>query len=592
MVTLLSVLFLSSWWNKYLSPMSGGELTSVYLYRCGLLPYRDYFASAPPGTTLIALALSNLFGNHLIAYWAFGATLRVIGAVCAYLWLCRLVRPIWAIFAVICAFVFSSVDIADTPYFYNHLASTFSLLAAFALTGTFERSWKHRAFFGLLSGLLLGSSLLIKQTTGVISFAMLIGSLCLLFGSKKAWGRLSVALVSFSVGITIPVLGLLSWFYAKGILPAFIDQVFVRGPSSKGGALMSLLRPITMTIRYTDFSVPAFLCLVLVAISWIAYIQVKQNEMHTDSYWWLALPALLFALLIGKNTSIPPLQLHTTFMSITYLAMVGCLSICFWAAANLLFGCWKKKNHTDLVMMAAVGFACAYALSISWPAFEVMIFPGAALLFALVLEWGGPSRISPLVRSMIITSLLFLVTVSVVRKHNTPFYWGRWTEPPLITSTYEAKAPELTGFKLSPWTASFFDNVSETIQTYSGPEDRIFVYPNMPILYALANRLPATFGLTHWVDVCPDFVADTDAQRLISSPPAVIVVHPDLPEELANEEAIFRGGQHSGIRNILIALKVIRPQYQVVGLYQVPGHPVPIQVWALTTTLMHKMQQE
>jgi hypothetical protein len=123
--------------------------------------------------------------------------------------------------------------------------------------------------------------------------------------------------------------------------------------------------------------------------------------------------------------------------------------------------------------------------------------------------------------------------------------------------------------------------VSKTVRAYSRPEDRIFVYPNMPILYGLAQRLPATFGLSHWVDVCPDFVAAADALRLLSRPPAVIVVHRDLPGEITTEELLFRNGRRSDVREVLAALDSLSPRYQVVGIYPVPGHPVPIQVWAL-----------
>jgi hypothetical protein len=229
--------------------------------------------------------------------------------------------------------------------------------------------------------------------------------------------------------------------------------------------------------------------------------------------------------------------------------------------------------------MAAVGFACAYALSISWPAFEVMIFPGAALLIALALDWGGPSRISSLVRGIAVTLLLVLVASATARKHATPYYWGRWTEPPLESSMVEPKAPELRGFVLSPWTASFFDGISEDVRANSKPEDRILVYPNMPMLYALSERFPATFATMHWVDVCPDFVADADAQQLLRSPPAVIVLHPDLPEEIATEEMLFRDGRQSGVRNVLIALESLSPRYQVMR-----GNLLPRPVGAVQET--------
>jgi 4-amino-4-deoxy-L-arabinose transferase-like glycosyltransferase len=260
--------------------------------------------------------------------------------------------------------------------------------------------------------------------------------------------------------------------------------------------------------------------------------------------------------------------------------MLGCLAAVLWSLAKLAAPRLGRIDP-DLALLAVLGFGCAYSLSMSWPAFEAMVFPGAALLIALALEKGGPDRSTPWIRGAVVGLVLVLVTTAAARKHAVPFYWGRWVEPPLEASTVQPKAPELRGFLLSSVTAGFFDGVSETVKAHSRPEDRILVYPNMPILYALAQRLPATFALTHWVDVCPDFVAAADAQRLLSRPPAVIVLHPDLPVEIVTEERLFRNGERSDVREVLAALEALSQRYQVVGVYPVPGHPIPIQVWAL-----------
>jgi len=296
--------------------------------------------------------------------------------------------------------------------------------------------------------------------------------------------------------------------------------------------------------------------------------------------WWLTMAALLAGMLAGRSPALFPWDLRDLFLSLAYLAMVGCLAVALWSLAKLAAPRLGRIDP-DMALLAVLGFGCAYSLSMSWPAFEAMVFPGAALLIALALEKGGPARSKPWIRGVVVALVLVLVTTATARKHAVPFYWGRWVEPPLGASTVQPKAPELRGFLLSPRTAGFFDEVSETVKAYSRPEDPIFVYPNMPILYALAQRLPATFGLTHWVDVCPDFVAAADARTLLRHPPAVIVVHRDLPVEIATEERLFRNGRRSDVREVLAALDTLFSLYQVVGVYPVPGHPIPVQVWAL-----------
>lgn len=582
MVIILLSYFLSIWWNRYLSPACGGELTGVFLYNHGMLPFRDYFASAPPGMMLLSVVIAKLFGNKLIAFWIFGAIFRILGAVVAFLWLCRIVHPVWSSFAVISTFLFASIDVADTPYFYNHIATNFAFLSAFALSEVFKGSSKKTFICGIIGGFLLACSLLVKQTTGIIASGSLIAITSLVIIKNQNWRKLSLTLASLCTGATIPVLSLLFWLHEKGILLIFLDQVFGRGPSSKGGAITSLLRPITITYS-TILKFPALNAISLTIVGWLFYAWIKQTDKSSKFYWWLGVFAIPIAMLIGRNDYFFKVDLRLVFLIFAYLSMVGCLSICIWVVINLFLRYRKNSEHfNDLILIATAGFACAYALSISWPAFEVMIFPGATLIVALALNWVSSSpRCSTLFRSSLLIILLFLISAATARKCNIPWSWGEWTEPPLKTSTIESNLPELKGFKLSPLTANFLDEVTETIRTHSKPDERIFVYPNMTIFYGLAHRFPATFALMHWVDVCPDYVADIDAKNLLLSPPAVLVVHPIVPEEFKYLEWAFRNDQPSSVRKVQAAFESLYPKYQLIRTFRLPDYPTPIQIWTL-----------
>src|SRR5262249_59726610 len=105
-----------------------------------------------------------------------------------------------------------------------------------------------------------------------------------------------------------------------------------------------------------------------------------------------------------------------------------------------------------------------------------------------------------------------------------PARWGLGSEPPVLSGTVEPRTPGLAGFRLSPETAEFFDEVTRLIQEHTSPADPILVYPHMPILYGLADRPLATSAYMHWFDVCPDYLAVADAERLRRSPPRLMVV--------------------------------------------------------------------
>jgi hypothetical protein len=100
----------------------------------------------------------------------------------------------------------------------------------------------------------------------------------------------------------------------------------------------------------------------------------------------------------------------------------------------------------------------------------------------------------------------------------------------------------------------------------------------MPMLYAIAERRPATLSLAHWFDVCPDDVARADANRLIADPPRVIVWQV-LDEELIEVcEKQFRNGNKSGQRDLIRAFDQIRPLYDLV--YSTPGtDPHTVQIF-------------
>src|SRR5262249_25488946 len=139
--------------------------------------------------------------------------------------------------------------------------------------------------------------------------------------------------------------------------------------------------------------------------------------------------------------------------------------------------------------------------------------------------------------------------------------------------------PELAGFQLSPSTAQFYDGVTKVICAHSKPDDTILVYPHMPMLYGLANRRPATFSYMHWLDVCPDHIAEQDAAAILEHPPAVIVYMEISPAVFAELEKDFRGGKPSGQRKLVAAVESLVQDYRLVATYTAPGENLPIKVW-------------
>jgi len=70
-----------------------------------------------------------------------------------------------------------------------------------------------------------------------------------------------------------------------------------------------------------------------------------------------------------------------------------------------------------------------------------------------------------------------------------------------------------------------------------------------------------------------------DARRLLQSPPALMVVHPEMAGEFAKEEGIFRNGKRCALRDVLASVEALLPGYDLLRTYPVPGHPMPVFVF-------------
>lgn len=174
---------------------------------------------------------------------------------------------------------------------------------------------------------------------------------------------------------------------------------------------------------------------------------------------------------------------------------------------------------------------------------------------------------------------LFCIAAAT-RKQMVPWAWGRWIEPPLVESVVPFKHPALNGFLVSQWSSRLVDGVVSDIQANTNRDDEIFVYPNMPLLYALADRLPATYALAHWVDVCPDNIAQRDLETLRSKKPKLVIARLDTEAQLRQEESNFRNGRTSGVRQLRDGLRqLLTEQYELVKTYHVYSSSPALTIW-------------
>ena len=272
--------------------------------------------------------------------------------------------------------------------------------------------------------------------------------------------------------------------------------------------------------------------------------------------------------------------LHDTrapLIAAIYASSFGCVWMTVRAFGDSVRRTTPAVLHRGVMGSTAVGLA--YALSMSWPACEPMLVPGLGIVLAVGLGLPGVAGPRVRLRTALLGVCLILTAAGGLRKVFVPSTWGGWTEPPVFAGTVEPASPKLAGFRLSPGTAEFYDRVLGVIAERSGPDDTLLTYPNLAGLYGLADRRPAAFCLTHWIDVCPDYVAEADAARVVANPPKVIVLLEQPEADVAFNEEVFRGGRPSGQRALRAAIDGLLPGYERVAEFGPPRAQYPIRVY-------------
>jgi hypothetical protein len=147
------------------------------------------------------------------------------------------------------------------------------------------------------------------------------------------------------------------------------------------------------------------------------------------------------------------------------------------------------------------------------------------------------------------TSLL-LVTALCYTKFDKPYSWWGTSEGDARTATLKMENPILGGIYLNKNTFSNYIAIAEALKE-STKNGEVFSFPNIPIVYLLANQLPASKAVIGWFDFLNDRDAGAEAERISSYPPDIIAYLQLPAEALDAHEKLFRGGLPLGQRKII-----------------------------------------
>lgn len=585
-VSLFVLTFILLWWNRYLAVTNDGwHFFHAQQILSGKTPYKDFYLFIPPLHSLRLAGEIALFGNHLIVPQIFGLLERLILFVVLTVWLCRYFPAKYVTIGIITGSVAYLADTSETLSSLHHEAVFWPTLAIICLC-TALKSEKHRLLWCFASGILAGLAFSGKQTSGIGITAAIPVFLLMAF-NKEGWRAVAKVLLAFASGFLIPVGMIAIWLASQGAFFPYIDQIFLRGPSSKGSLSKLLIRPIAMTLEDAYMRRDAVLAFLLVVTVAFLIHRSRKSEEETDSSRTLVivLTGAFLALLTGVVLSlymVPPFSsyfIKAASQIPMYVTEIGILAMFIhygwlWIKGSMDGEQWQFWAFSFTTLAVIV------TLSFSWAIFVSMLIPGLPFLIAFALSRLDKKMPAFAMQTAIVIACMGIVAITSWCKLSKPYNWAGWKEPAFHSATESSSLPELNGIRLSPVTKERVERITQLIQENSSPEESVFVHPHIPMFYVLAHRYPNTFAAIHFFDVSPDYIAQQDARTILANPPAVIVDFEFNEEQLKDNENLFRSGQRSGQRDLIEAIHKITEDYVLLETFELPANKNLLKVWA------------
>lgn len=584
-VALATLSYLLLWWNRFIGPTLDGQF-QVYgqLILQGQIPYRDFYLYVPPLMPLEHAALQGLFGDSLIVPALIGAVERLLIALLCYRIFCRIFSVQISVIAAVLVIILGSTDGIDVLFLYNH-HSVLWVLGASLLTDYSREGQTGRWKLEVAAGFCLGLAVLTKHSVGLGATLLLPAVTMFLQWKKGGLSSTWRTLACFGVGWIIPVGSVALWLGWHDALGPAAAQLLGDGPGAKGSLATILIRPLIGWWQVPTLIVPgvvAGLILVIIAPFCIRALRGRSSflPMRSIELLFLCLASvgagLVLAVVVGERVGREVLLFPQR--SAVPLALWGSSLLFVWLLIiHLRQGFGRRSERLMIHLGSAV--AIALTLSMSWPSFALIVLPGLGIVLGLVLEGLGQRQRESGLRRAILLGVILALTLSVWHKLRTPYDFAGWREPAVFQARGNSSHPALRGLRLSVATVEFLERASAEIRRFARPEDSIFVYPHLPILYYLSGRSPATFAIVHWFDVCSDRTAIADARTILRIKPAVLVDFEVSKEEYTGHERFFRGGRRLGQRKLAKAVHKLTGRYHQVLHLQTPSEDRAIRIW-------------
>jgi hypothetical protein len=590
LTAVLAGAFMLLWWDRFLggTGVDGSFFVSARLILEGKIPYRDFNMSVPPLEALKVAGLIRLFGDYLILprVWGLGERIVLGGLMC--FWLGRFFRIGPAFLAATLGIIVFCSALADPVSGYNHSSSFWAVAAGLAGSLLLDSQTTQSAWLrGSICGACACLSFLTKQTTGFGVTLVIVFVVALSAWKKGGLGRAGRLVLPYAAGWLVPFALICAWLQANHGLGPFFDLVFVHGPSSKGSLVESLLRPLTMTLEDPWLRQEALAAVLLLIALYLVprFVAAAPGDGpgkgQVTIFFLISAGALAAAYLASTHPAFPQRFYRMASMPRVFLF----LSL-FGGAATFLYFTWRwlrgqlSEGDAQFWLISGISFAAAYMHSLSFVTTESMVLPGGAFVLAWGLDRIGNGRLTSRWAMPLSAVCVAGMFCAATLKLATPFSWYGWKDAPVNEASQYSSLPQLRGIRMSPRAAAFVERLATLVESPSARQQPIYVFFYLPLGYILPDRDPSTFAYIHFIDVASDAITRSDNNMLRAKPPAVIV-YTEVPDAETTEwEREFRGGRHSGQRDLIATLNSMVVSYKLLDTLQMPGSERPVKVYA------------
>jgi len=583
-LSVLSLLAIVAYYNFFSNfhflPITEGWF-SVYanLVIDGKVPYRDFYLYLTPLYTWIIAFIQYFFGSSLFSLRILGFFVIGLMAFVLFRILKRIFSPVPSFIGATIGIMYIQKGVAFISYDFTQILTLFALISIYFLILASEHlkatglSQNHTQKPGLLqryfllSGFFASCCFLVKQSNGAfISIGVFLAFLYALSNEGLNRKSLLINWASFAIGALTPAMLVLIYLTTNGALEDFFSQILFNSISAKGGLnsiLGGWIYGVFTTVLGQQLLEILYKFIPLLIISKSLLLLLSKNsycKRALDRYNFLIREllclltfALLYAVVITLAWNNDPTLRRLFFEKGMHLTnYIIPLSIS-WIGLCLLIGIAgrltaKAKILPETTIILALGaLGLTFGNGTSAGLSEISAF----IALSWCVAWAIQRNSIPFLGiGVVFYSSLLLATALSYAKFDKPYSWWGTSEGDARTANMKMEHPILGGVYLNKNTVSNYIAITEALEKNT-KNGEVFSFPNIPIIYLLANQLPASKAVIGWFDFLNDRDAGAEAKRISSYPPDTIV-YLELPvEALEAHEKLFRGGLPLGQRKII-----------------------------------------